>query len=368
MAIILGTIGEALELLPDAKECATYKGVEIAKAISPFKRKSIGDFEVQMVIIEPIEGGISYFIRAWGTDGKQIGFGKDGTVDIERIKVYNPWINMPDGTTYTVKGPNGIEYEEKNLREDVEGAVLYDLNNTLLSKKQMHDDSKIIPGKIGKTTATLYTVAGANSPCDGRVLLQGVNDSFTNVRNTASGTSINVTQTAVYNTLNCAAGSPNFQGIDRGIFNFDTSVIDTGEIASVTLTLYIVSEDHPLDDDVMHIEACTPAGTNTIATGDYDSFVGVSFASKAMTAMNTSSYNNIWTFNGAGETAINKSGITSLMTRFGWDYGNSFTGSWIANNSNVVAIRTADAGSDEPKLTIEYEEAASGADKMFMMF
>ena len=46
--------------------------------------------------IEEIEGGIQIFAQAWNLDGTQVGFGKDGTVDIERFQIINPPILVPD--------------------------------------------------------------------------------------------------------------------------------------------------------------------------------------------------------------------------------------------------------------------------------
>src|SRR3989344_2016473 len=49
--------------------------------------------EIQSV--QKIEGGIEILARAW-KDGKQLGFGKDGSVEIERFKIFNPPILVDD--------------------------------------------------------------------------------------------------------------------------------------------------------------------------------------------------------------------------------------------------------------------------------
>ena len=51
--------------------------------------------EIEIVKTNLIEGGIEVFARAW-RDGNQIGFGADGSVDVERFKVFNPPILVLD--------------------------------------------------------------------------------------------------------------------------------------------------------------------------------------------------------------------------------------------------------------------------------
>src|SRR3990167_5280120 len=135
----------------NGNEKATLKGKELAKIGTVVKQnvKSSGaDYDIEVVSMNPIDGGVEVFARVWNPGGTQIGFGKDGTVDIERFVVINPPILVPD--------PNGditriSEFGNYNLREDPKEAILQVLSHTVLVKKQKFNDSKIILNKIGNT-------------------------------------------------------------------------------------------------------------------------------------------------------------------------------------------------------------------------
>ena len=78
-----------------AKERADIKGHEIAE-IGALSRLTHGAYDIEVVSMEAIDGGVAVFARAWDKSGQQIGFGKQGTVDIERFLIYNPPILVPD--------------------------------------------------------------------------------------------------------------------------------------------------------------------------------------------------------------------------------------------------------------------------------
>ena len=52
-------------------------------------------YTIEIVDIKPIENGLELFARV-SQGGKQIGFGKDGTVDVERFRLINPPTIVPD--------------------------------------------------------------------------------------------------------------------------------------------------------------------------------------------------------------------------------------------------------------------------------
>jgi len=81
-----------------AKEKAQLKSIELAKVkISKFKK---GDFDIEIIgDIKEIEvngvNGIELFATA-KKNGKPCGFGKDGSIDIERFRFFNPPILVDD--------------------------------------------------------------------------------------------------------------------------------------------------------------------------------------------------------------------------------------------------------------------------------
>src|SRR3990167_7351815 len=82
------------------KEKANIKGQEIAKQVVSVARTNVkssgADFDIEVVETKAIEGGVEVFARAWTPDGKQVGFGKDGSVDLERFVFINPPILVVD--------------------------------------------------------------------------------------------------------------------------------------------------------------------------------------------------------------------------------------------------------------------------------
>src|SRR3990167_992251 len=91
-----------------SQEKSRIKSEEISKLnhVGKFTKDTL---EVEILSLEKIEvngqSGVQIFAKAW-KDGKQLGFG-DGTVEIERFRIFNPPIMVDD--------PNGdiiIEYRE----------------------------------------------------------------------------------------------------------------------------------------------------------------------------------------------------------------------------------------------------------------
>ena len=126
-----------------AKERASIKGQEIAKLNSIPKIK-VGDIWVEITEMRAIEGGMELYARAWDSKG-QIGFGKDGTVDLEKFVFKNPFIMVSDGTSEVRIAPlTGTPYIVNGFKEDLEGAILQVLKDTIVGKKQKSDSSNIV--------------------------------------------------------------------------------------------------------------------------------------------------------------------------------------------------------------------------------
>jgi hypothetical protein len=128
------------------------------------------NYDIEIVSMRTIEGGVEVFARAWTKEGGQIGFGPDGTVDIERFQIINPPVLVADPAgsivrTWTDNDTGRVK--ERRLREDAREALLQSLEHTLSVKKEKFGSTNIVPGKVGNTTSTFYPAAGANAPADG---------------------------------------------------------------------------------------------------------------------------------------------------------------------------------------------------------
>src|SRR3989344_4431957 len=150
---------------------ASIKGKEISK-IKELERTRRDKYEIEIVKMQSIRGGVIVFARAW-ENGVQIGFGSDGTVDIERFIIHNPPILVDDPNGEIIRtGTNSVtgEITERHLREDKLEALLQSLEHTISVKKEKFGPENIIAGKVGNTTSTFYPEAGSGvTAMDGAV-------------------------------------------------------------------------------------------------------------------------------------------------------------------------------------------------------
>src|SRR3990167_1258755 len=253
-----------------ANERGTFKGQQIAK-IGSIPRTLVGKYEIEITEMIPISGGVSVFARAW-ENGAQIGFGKDGSVDLERFVIVNPpiLINDPTGTivrTYTKS--NGDVFTE-NYREDLTATILQVLEQTIAVKKQKYGGQNIVGGKTGNTTLTTFPQPGTGTaPVDGYTDRGGVDEVFNTIRNGA-GTAVGNSDTGLFVQLNGTASADQYSNFRRAGAGFATDSIGTDNIDSSTLTLESnggVSTD--LDDTDVDITSFSPADETILATTDH---------------------------------------------------------------------------------------------------
>ncbi len=145
-----------------ASEKAYIKSREIAGR--DFKGEYTNtQYDVRIEIIGEVKeiningkSGIELFAKAW-RDDKQLGFGKDGSVDIERFRIFNPPILVDDPNGEIVREWTDEEtglLKQRKLREDPLQAIKEVIahNVTLVGK----NNGKIVIGKVGNTTSTFY--------------------------------------------------------------------------------------------------------------------------------------------------------------------------------------------------------------------
>jgi len=311
--------------------------------------------EIEILETNLIEGGVEVFARAFN-DAGQIGFGKDGSVDIERFRIFNPPVLVPDPVGDIVRE----EYDEKIdanvfdfLREDPEEALLQTLEHTIKTVGKSGDN--IIAGKIGNTTSTFYTTSG-----DGEV------------RNQDTGWS--TTHDAVTGTLALPVNTRQIVGsyingttfiIYRAFLPFDTSAInDSDVIDSAVLSIYpsdIWDNDNDGDDFIVAVDTTQPS-TTTLTTADFD-LCGDAVSNptegsnqRDFTGMSTGSYNN-FTLDAVGRGWISKTGVSKLGLREGHDVKNSAVN--VTGDTAVRFYTSEEAGTTrDPKLVVEHSVGA----------
>ncbi len=350
----MGRITDSLEG-KNTEERATLKGAEIAK-LGHVPRTRVGDYDIEIVSMNHIKDGVEVFARAWDENG-QIGFGKGGTVDIERFRLFNPPIMVPDGTKTEIKNALGESRLIDNFKEDALQALLLSLAHTVKVKKERFGPENIIPGSVGNTTSTFYPDATAVDGDIQNTQVPGV--SWATLHDASAGTTVFNRPTSNHAWMIAShATSPNWRDIFRGIFQFDTSSIpDTDIISSATLSLFgFAKTDTGGFALASNIYASSPASLTALVLGDYDQVGTTAFSSDfPYASFSTSSYND-FSFNATGIAAISKSGSSKFSYRSVKDADNTPPTHPGSQQSNSVEIYYSgfSGTANDPKLVVEH--------------
>lgn len=316
------------------------------------------NIEIEIVSVSVIEGGVEVFARAW-TGLQQIGFGADGSVDIERFRIFNPPVLVPDPLGLIIQENINTEgvVTARNLREDPQEATLQSLQHTIENVGKPNNN--IFPGKVGNTTSTFYSAAGAVSPVDGFVGIQN-STSWATLRAAADGESANVTSTTIeHRNLYGNGNGANFFSIFRAFHLFDTSSIpDADVISSATLSLYGQAKSTAGTEERLYVVSATPAATSTLAIADWDQTGATSFGTTP-TTFSTTAYNDV-TLNASGIADITKTGITKFGVRGYYDFNNIAPDAANDMSDNYYAADQAGTSTD-PMLVVEHAAAATNS-------
>ncbi len=356
------TVHEALEFtLPSDR--GTVKGEQIAK-IQVISKTQRGDYWIEVVDMKARNNGVEVFVKAWDKNNNQIGFGRDGTVEIERFVIVNPPILVPDSTGDIIQEWTDEftgEVKQRKLKEDLQEALLQSLEHTLSVKKQKYGSAYIIKGKIGNTTLTAYPQPGTGTaPIDGRMARGTVDETFSTIHNGA-GQAVSNTATDQPLAISASATTDQFSILQRWGFGFNTSSIGSDSIDSAIFSLRGTNVITQLGTTDLDIVSFSPADGSNFASSDYAiaSFGGTRFATGISSASwSTTGYND-FTLNASGENNINKSGNTYFGALFKWDLDNNFTGTWGSSLVQRFEAYMADqtGTTDDPKLVVEHSAA-----------
>lgn len=313
--------------------------------------------EIEITRSNIIDGGIEVFARAW-QDGVQIGFGEDGTVDIERFRIFNPPVLVLDPTGSIVREQqaneeNGITYHNAVYREDYEEALLQTLEHTIKTTARFGDEN-IISGKTGNTTSTFYPDADPEtSSVDGQLNASG--SGWSTLRN-ATGTAVNDTSVTIpIGYLRTSGTTPNL--MIRGAFLFDTSSIADGDtISSATFSLYInqiinASAHGGLSVAITDI---TTASATALANADYDiSNFGSRVASDvAFTGYTAGQY---YDHTVTDLSIISKTSTSNFGTLTAEEFDNNEPIESSSTTATVIALSADQTGTaNDPKLVVEH--------------
>lgn len=263
-----------------------------------------GTYSVDMSDLQPIEVegnvGVEFFITA-RREGKPVGFGKDGSVETERIRYFFP---TDDPDEFKLKVSNVIDAIAK-------------------------DGSNIEKGKIGRTTSMFSPLSGNNNPSDGRC----VDDTKNNWANTVNSTNARLCRSTGDDQIDIGAyvgtgsGSGNYYLGRTGLI-FNTSAIpDTDEILNAYISLYVTaSSTYAGPASVGHVPKTyitpfSPANDGNFTTTDFDNFTNTKLAELSFSAISAAGYTN-WPFNSDGLASVSKTGNSRYYLRNDYDVDN----------------------------------------------
>lgn len=339
-----------------AKEKANIKGTEIANLnlTGEYIEQKYG-LRIEIQSISKIEGGIEILARAW-KDGKQLGFGADGSVEIERFRIFNPPIMVPDGTKSFVMVPHPITrvetlVERVNFKEDLSGALRESLAHTINIVAK--DGKNIVPGKIGNTTSTFYPDAGkpGTSSVDGNPEYANA-AAYATAHDAATGTIVDGNGTAILYHYNTISGGTYY--IARALINWDTSAIPDGDtVSSATISLMPKAINSTAKSTA--IVTATGASDNDYTTADYDGGTTTRVATDvAWTAYTLNAYYD-FSLNASGIAQISKTAASKFFVRTAADVDN--TAPTTDDSLGFYSADTAGTTSD-PKLVVVHSVAA----------
>lgn len=326
----------------NASQRAQMKSKEFAK-IKPhiFKHKNL---KIDVQSIEEIENGIQVFARAW-KNGEQIGFGADGTVDIERFRILNPPILVDDplgDINMAYVEPETKKIRIRKLRENPMKAMEEVLADTI--KKVGKGGESIINGKVGKTTDTIYATNDGQVSSDAKSTWALSHDA-------TSGTLGALQQ--VYAYWRTVDG---LYYITRSFDDFVTTGIPTGNTISsaiVSLQCWFVTPRSGL----CGINIYSSTSSSTLAAGDFDLVGTTEFSTTQGFGTFTPDVYADFTLNASGIAAIVKGGTTKFSVREA-----NFDATNISpaqdDNPNIAFYNSSEAGTTkDPKIVIEHAAA-----------
>ena len=324
-----------------------------------------GISQIEIVQVDIIDGGVQVFARAWDLDDNQIGFGVDGSVDIERFQYFNPPVLIPDkngSIAVTSENTEVGEPHSYNLSEDPEAAVNQMLQQTILQVGKA--SGNIVEGKIGRTTSTFYPSVTA---LDGWIRNEKSSTTWAVVHDGTTGSLATTDNSNDLFVRNQNTSGTYFDLIRVAVF-FDTSALpDADTISAATLSLYVISKTNTDDDgtDYVSIVESTVSSDTALATTDFDLLGAPTDPTEAVatgdrldiSSVTVSAYND-WDFNATGIAMISKTGISKFAVREGHDIENETPA--ITTNNELQIQNSEFAGStQDPKLVVTHSSTTN---------
>ena len=350
------------------KERANIKSQELAKIpfIGTYTETKYG-LTIEIESLRAIEGGIEIYARAW-KDGKQLGFGKDGSVEWERFIIENPpvLIYHPAGTI--IKNSVDAEGKSKTLRlmENPIEAVRRTFAHTIHVSGE--ENTQVISGKRGNTTSTFFP------SLDGRLAQSIAGTAWATIRTgNASHDDPNSTND---NGGRAGADAGGWDAMTRSSVLFDSSAIDDGDtIDSATFSMSSDTESDQYNQAVVMINT-DPASTSDLAVADWyrNSLIFGGGTDQATAVKDittdwvTTGYND-FTLSATGLGNVSKTGLSKFGIALSGDQSNTEPTPSAGVAANVTVYFSEQAGTDnDPKLVVEHTGAGGEEQPIWHLF
>ena len=366
-------------MIKDLIQNLSAKGRSLIKSVEIAKLNHVGTFddakygirvEIQSLKAIEVNGshGVEIMARAW-KGGKPLGFGKDGSVEIERFRIFNPPILVDDITGDIVKTSTDsltVVVTTRKLKEDLIEAIRQSLSHTI--KVVGKENTDVVIGKVGNTTSTFFPDAAG---VDGWAASNGANLTWANIR-AASGDAADTTANPTWLAVVGSDAGANWRYMYRGLQIFDTSALpDTDTIDSATISGFGTTKQDQLNvTPAVGVVQGTTASSTALANADYGSNVNntTRFATDITYAnFSTTAYND-WALNASGLAAISKTGVSKFCFRTAGDIDNVEYTLTASSISGFNINYSEEAGTTkDPKLVVVHSVAAVGGLSRRMM-
>jgi len=234
---ILSSLG-IFFILPGWPSASAYGSTQKGKDIYDSLQKGVfnlGSLSVDIVDFEIMAGGIQVFAKAY-KNGQQLGFSKDGSVEIERYRVFNPPTLVPDVNgeiTKVIVDPVTKEEKLTKFRHDPEGALKIEISEVVLNSGKV--SANIVSGKIGRTVSMFYTNAGATNGNDTSMCYYNAT-SWSDARGQSTANTFLDSSNKTSAGMTWNVSGSNYQICRAGWF-IDTSALGTDTINSAYFSL-----------------------------------------------------------------------------------------------------------------------------------
>lgn len=348
-----------------ARERAKITGQEIAKFnhAGTFTDNQYG-VTVEIISLKYIEiagqHGVEILAKGWrGTD--QLGFGKDGTVEIERFRIFspNPLVKDASGSIDL-----STTFEEREIvkfaREDPVEAIKLELAPLVATIGKVSDS--IIKGKTGSTVSTFKPDASPETSTVDGDLVRSAEATWDLAHDHTSGNggSDNGNFFSIRVKEEAGGGADDYD-IERLFMTLDTSAIGSDTVDSAFIDLFpalgLTNGDND-GLDYMVVVASTPATNTAIISGDFDQIGSTAFSETIDLGDTTqdellSVDGKQLDFNSTGLAAIDTSGISKFAIREGHDFEDN---SVAAGSQNRIVFASRDGGTagEDPRLVVTH--------------